>query len=404
MQIGTHGFSGARLRQARQSRGLFGTDLARMVGVKSQTISAYEKDKGTPSPLIMQTLADTLGFPIAFFTKPTTDESASPIFWRANNTATKVAQGRGEARLDWLKDVFHYLGCFLDFPSPNLPKVSLPPDFRSIGTEQIEEAAASCRSLWGLGDAPLTSVVGEMETNGIITAQIEVCADKLDAFSQMSEDGTPYVVLGIDKASGARRFFDASHELGHLILHNNVDQKRINDSADWKIIENQAHRFASAFLLPEASFRREVWMVSLDAFAALKPRWGASVQAMLMRSRDLGMVSPDQMGFLYREISRRGWRKKEPHDDTLPIEGPNLIPSGIRMLVEAGVRGTDQIAAELALPTFDLEEITNMPRGFYSAPRAPVVALPTPKNGPVAPRQHIQDVDNVVILDPARRF
>lgn len=403
MQIGTQGFDGTRLRQARQARGLFGTDLARMVNVKSQTISAYEKSKGTPSPQVMQTIADVLGFPISFFTRSARPEEFAPIFWRASNTATRVAQGRAEARLDWLKDVVHYLRQFFDFPLPRLPSPALPKDFRTISAEQIEEAAASCRSFWGLGDGPLPSVVGEMETNGIITAQVEVCADKLDAFSQWSEDGTPYVVLGLDKASGARRFFDAAHELGHLVMHRGVDRKRVSDTADWKLLENQAHRFASAFLMPESSFKREVWVASLDTFVALKPRWRVAVQAMLMRCRDLGMVNADQMGFLYRELSRRGWRKKEPYDDTLPVEGPSLVPNGIRMLVEAGARRPDQILAELALPAADLEELTDMPCGFYTAAPAPVVALPVPKSRNVVVDRPARMTGNVVTFNQGRR-
>jgi len=402
MRVGTQGFNGARLRQARQARGLFGTDLARMVGVKSQTISAYEKEKGTPSPQIMQDLADRLGFPMTFFTREPRPEEATPIFWRASNTATRMAQGRAESRLDWLKDVVHYLNKFFDFPRPNLPSVDLPSDFRTISPEQIEAAADACRRLWGLGDGPLSSVVGLMESNGVITAQIEVCADKLDAFSQWSEDGTPYVVLGVDKASGARRFFDASHELGHLVMHRGVDRTRVNDTGDWKLLENQAHRFASALLMPEASFRREVWVASLDTFAALKPRWRTSIQAMVMRCTDLGMVSADQKGFLYRELTMRGWRKREPHDDTLSMEGPSLIPSGIRMLVDAGVRRPDQILAELALPAAELEELTDMPRGYYTAAPAQVIPLPTLKAS-VTQAQAGNTRGNIVSLDQKRR-
>lgn len=402
MRVGTQGFNGARLRQARQARGLFGTDLARMVGVKSQTISAYEKEKGTPSPQIMQDLADRLGFPITFFTRMPRPDETTPIFWRASNTATRMAQGRAESRLDWLKDIVHYLNKFFDFPRPNLPNIDLPSDFRTISPEQIEVAADACRRLWGLGDGPLSSVVGQMESNGVIAAQIEVCADKLDAFSQWSEDGTPYVVLGVDKASGARRSFDASHELGHLVMHRGVNQTRVNDTADWKLLENQAHRFASAFLMPEASFRREVWVASLDTFASLKPRWRTSIQAMVMRCADLGILSTDQKGFLYRELTMRGWRKKEPHDDTLSMEGPSLIPSGIRMLVDAGVRRPDQILAELALPAAELEELTDMPRGYYTAAPAQVIPLPTLKAS--ATPEHTRNTQgNIVSLDQKRR-
>lgn len=379
MRLGTHGFSGARLRQARQARGLFGTDLARMVGVKSQSISAYEKDKATPSPQVMEALSQRLDFPTAFFTREPLPEEPAPIFWRASNSATRIAQARAEARLEWLRDVVDYLRQSFNFPAPDVPNLGLPHDFRAIRSDDLEAAAMQCREAWGLGDGPLSSIVGVMEEHGIITAQIEVCAPKLDAFSQWSSDGTPYVLFATDKASAARRAFDAAHELAHLCAHRGVDRVRVRDAADWKLLENQAHRFASAFLMPERSFTRELWTPSLDAFAALKPRWRVSVRAMVMRCRDLGIISADQVGFLYREMNRRGWGRKEPHDDALPVEGPSLVPSGVRMLVDAGVRRADQILAELALPAADLEELTDAPRGFYTAAPAPVVAMLTPK-------------------------
>jgi Zn-dependent peptidase ImmA (M78 family)/transcriptional regulator with XRE-family HTH domain len=400
MRTGTQGFVGARLRQARQARGLFGTDLARMVGVKSQTISAYEKDKGTPSPVIMETLAQRLGFSVGFFTRPAQPEETAPIFWRANNSATRVAQARAEARLEWLRDITVYLSQSLDFPAPRIPKPALPSDFRAITSEAIEAAALACREEWGLGDGPLSSIVGTMEENGVITAQMEVCAENLDAFSQWAADGTPYVMLALDRASGARRAFDASHELAHLVLHRAVDRNRVSNTTDWRLLEDQAHRFASAFLMPERSFKREVWAAGLDTFAALKPRWRVSVQAMVLRCRDLGMISVDQVGFLYRELSRRGWRKKEPHDDTMAVEGPSLVPNGVRMLVDARVRRPDQILAELALPAADLEELTDAPRGYYTAPPAQVVVLPTPKAQAIP--EH-GEAGVVVSLDRARR-
>ena len=62
----------------------------------------------------------------------------------------------------------------------------------------------------------------------------------------------------------------------------------------FKTIENQAHRFASAFLLPAESFREDLGAMTLDRCVALKSKWCVSVQAMLKRAGQIGVVSEEQ--------------------------------------------------------------------------------------------------------------
>ena len=50
MRVGTPGFVGARLAEARQARGLNGTELADLIGVSPQSVSQYEHEKQRPSP------------------------------------------------------------------------------------------------------------------------------------------------------------------------------------------------------------------------------------------------------------------------------------------------------------------------------------------------------------------
>jgi Zn-dependent peptidase ImmA (M78 family) len=59
---------------------------------------------------------------------------------------------------------------------------------------------------------------------------------RVDAFSVPFPD-RPVVVLSSVKGKHDRSRFDAAHELGHLVMHNNV-----TDTS--KEIEAQAHRFA----------------------------------------------------------------------------------------------------------------------------------------------------------------
>lgn len=405
MRQGTQGFAGSRLRQARRARGLSGVDLADMVGVKSQTISAHELDKSTPSPQLVEQLAMVLNVPLAFFLLPAPKTAESAIFWRANSTATRIAQERAEVRLEWFQEIVDYFRNYFNFPHANLPQLGFGSDFKSIKSSQIECAAKECRNLWGLGLKPISNIVADLEENGVLVTTMALEADKLDAFSQLSEiDTTPYVVLGEDKASGPRRNFDAAHELGHLVLHNKVDKKHINIASDLKIIESQAHHFARAFLLPADAFEADLWAPSLDAFVSLKTKWNTSAQAMIFRCADLEIIDVEQQQILWINANRRGWKKKEPLDDTIQISQPGLMTKSVEMLVEEKVRRPDQIVSDLGLPAKEVEDLTRMPRGYFSGKDAAVLPLAKFRtDAPVDRQTSLFEGENVVPISSFKR-
>ena len=403
MRVGTFGFCGPRLKEARQARGLSATDLADLLGVRPATVSLYESKAGkaTPSPQVMDAICARLNFPASYFVRSPAPIDDAGIFWRANSSATRIAQQRAEVRLGWLKELMVFLRQSFDFKPPNFPAVHVPPDFRQITTDQIEDAARKCRLHWGLGVDPVSDVIGEMEGNGIVCGRIKVGAENLDAFSQRASiDGTPYVLLSSDKESACRSRFDAAHELGHMLLHQQVDQRGINNTKDWRVLEDQAHRFASAFLLPAEAFSKEVWGASLDTFVAIKPKWRASVGAMIMRSRHLRLIDEDQEKRLWINRSRRGWQKAEPLDERLEYETPTLVSNSIRMLVDANVRKREQILAEIHLSAADAEEISGVPFGYFRE-RTPT-ARPTPKPGVFGPADEVPQ-SNVISLGQFRR-
>src|SRR5437879_5511613 len=130
--VGTPGFKARRLEQVREARGLTAVALAEMVGVKSANISQYEHAKQSPSPAILQKLAQVLNVPAAFFLKPVRNSDMEGINYRSMSIATKSARGRVEARYDWMKEIVAYLAEFVDFPALRMPALNLPADFHRI--------------------------------------------------------------------------------------------------------------------------------------------------------------------------------------------------------------------------------------------------------------------------------
>ena len=363
MRVGTPNFVPERLRQAREGRGLTAVSLSQLVEVTPSAISHYEHGRQTPAPEILERLGRVLNCPTQFFLRPTKPET-SVVYWRSMASATKASRVKSIRRFEWLKETVTYLRQFLDLPPPNLPDIPAPSDVRALDADAIEEAAQICRDHWRLGAGPIVNVVRILEANGVIMSRTDLEAEKQDAYSCWPEGDAPYVVLSSMKASAVRSRFDAAHELGHLILHRSVAPEAWASTATRKLIEAQAHRFAGAFLLPEESFTYDVWAPTLDAFRTLKEHWKVAIQAMVMRCEHLGLLSEDQVTRMWINISRRGWRRREPLDDTLPPEEPSTLRRAFEVLISERIRTASQIDAELVLPSGDVEELCGLPHGF----------------------------------------
>lgn len=375
MRPGTPGFVGARLREAREARGLTATALAELLGLTRQAVSQYENGVQTPAPQVMRRIAELTRLPAHFFLAPLAPAEADAIFYRSLESATKTARLRAERRYRWLRDIVAYVRGLIVFPKVNFPDITPPDDPARITEGFIEEAAVEARRYWGLKDNPISNVTWLVENNGAIVSRCELWADKLDAFSQWNtSEGTPYFVLGSDKGSAVRSRYDVAHELGHMLLHRRVRWETLNKKEIFKLIEGQAHRFAGAFLLPAKTFAEEfTYAPRLDHFRALKPKWKASIQFMIMRCADLGILTPEQKQRLFINLSARGWRTNEPLDDVIEPERPRFLRRSIETLIDRQVIDRTEIPFRLRLNGADIEDLAGLDSGYFGQePNIPI--------------------------------
>ena len=229
----------------------------------------------------------------------------------------------------------------------------------------------------GLGYGPLSNVLSLAESKGIIAARIPIEGERIDAFSFWN-GSRPFIFLASEKESAARARFDVAHEIGHFVLHRGVDQEEIEDPKTLRRIEAEANRFAGALLLPRESFPNEIFTTRLEAFVELKSRWKVAIQAMVYRCKDLGIFDEYQITNLYKQISARRWRTKEPLDDPnkFPIEQPKTLRRAAEMVFADGRVRPDDFAAELAFSPMVVEILCNLPKGTLAG-REPVYIEPT---------------------------
>jgi Zn-dependent peptidase ImmA (M78 family) len=239
--------------------------------------------------------------------------------------------------------------------------------------DEIEEAASRLRRAWKLRDGPISNLTWLLENHGVIVARVGMEARALDGVSCWLNN-RPFVLVN-EEVPSPRARFDLCHELGHLILHRKTDPKLLNHKATFKLIENQAHRFAAAFAFPQASFTREAIPLSLERFLELKPRWKLSVKMMLYRAGELELASSDLLSTLYRRYSWRKWNRGEPLDD-MEHETPRVLDKAATLIIESGTVKADDLLHSFALTEHEVCRLASIRRPYLEPRLAEVIEFP----------------------------
>ena len=363
-------FNGERLKIARMWRNLSATQLADLTGFSRQTISMLENGKlMNPEFATVQKLSEKLEFPVTFFLEETKiNLNESTTYFRSLLTTNKKYRVEQEEKIKFIAIVYNMLSEYLEFEKVNLPQIP------TNATPQ--EAANILREYWGLGNRPIENIVYLAESNGLIVTDFETATGDVDAFSHKitSDDMETYLIgYSKNKRTAARIHFDVAHEIGHILLHNWREDLECIDKEEFKEIELQAHAFASAFLLPEDEFRKDVspYATNLAYYTELKKTWKVSIAAMIRRAKDLDIITADDYSRLMRNMQKQGIRKIEPLDDELVTAEPSLLRQAIKILFDQKVFTPNEFLEELSreygltLYHKDIETLLGLKKGTF---------------------------------------
>ncbi|MFE7561087.1 XRE family transcriptional regulator [Kitasatospora sp. NPDC057500] len=197
--------------------------------------------------------------------------------------------------------------------------------FRYIEVDDLdtpEDAATTLREEWGLEPGPIGNLVAVIEAAGGAVVIRDLDTAELDAVSQWADQAPPLFLLN-STAPGDRFRFSLAHELGHVVMH--------PEPGDGRLQEQQADRFAAEFLMPHHKILTELKpSIDLPKLRALKARWGVSMAALIRRALSLGVISEWQYRNLMIEMSALGYRTSEPV--TVPRETPHHIAQVVTRL------------------------------------------------------------------------
>ena len=353
---------GERMRRFRLARGMSLDHLEAAIGglVSKQALSKYERGKMRPKMTTLSRIAAALGIKsIQLWGEPVCDVEC--VAYRKRARLGKKEQERLESFVAealeqrvWLQERIGERNSLelriLDVPVRKL--------------DDAEHAALALRQKWNLGIDPIANLVDVLEDHFIHIIEVDASEafDGISALAQDSDENVMAVAIATRRGtSGDRHRLNVAHELGHLTL-------KLCEDVD---AEKAAFRFGAAVLAPAEQLCREVGekrsLIKMEELLHLKLRYGMSMQAILFRLRDLGVITESYYKQWCMDINRLGWRKQEPNE--IPPEKPRRFRQQVFRAVSEGLIGVRE-AERLLNETLDIP----LPRSLIE--RRAFLALP----------------------------
>ena len=296
-ELAAQSFNPTRLTLARERRGLTKQALADQCGVTRRTVTAWESGDVDNPPV--EIIAESLEFPASFFFGD--DPYLIPeeiVSFRALSSMLARQVDRVLATASLAIEFSRWMDQLYTTPFVELPDLS--------DSESLEPAIAaeSVRSIWEIHEHPVKDMLFLAEKKGVRTFSLPVSDREVDAFS-FWYDERPFIFLDTGRTAERMRF-DLAHELGHLLLHRH---SRLRS----REVEQQAHDFASSFLIPaDALYAQVTGKLRFEDIFKLKRYWKVSAVAMLQRLWHLRIISEWHYRNWIVELSKRGYRSTEP--------------------------------------------------------------------------------------------
>lgn len=343
---------------AREIRGMTQKELANISGIDQGRISRYEGGIKEISEEELEELANALSFPLSFFLRggKRYGTETSEIFHRKRLTISAKEQ----KRIDGLMNAFRLsIENLLQQVKPNSP-YTIPQCKLYEYDHDLEQIAAVVRSTWQIPSGPISHLIAQLEAASCMVFRFDFGTDKIDEAVQWVRP-LPPIILVNSRAPGDRLRFSLAHALGHLVMH--------HDEVPYPDMEDEADKFASAFLMPFEDILEELEPVTIDHMLQLKPYWKVSMQALIHRAKDIGEINDRRYTSLFQMLSRAGYRKREPNP--IPAEQPEQVKQWLSVFKDQLDYSDDDLAnlVNLTLNDFrawfyyEASHLTLLPKG-----------------------------------------
>ena len=320
---------GAQIKKRRQILGLSMQEvvdrvLEQGITLSKAAISKYENGKSAPKSTSLRALASALECPPDYLLT----ESSVKVEWlrfRKKTSLTKRLEAEvKETARQWLEAKL----LVEDHIGENAPLLELP--LIPVSTlEEAEETAENLRVRWDIGDWPIESLSAAMEKSGVAVITVDT-QEVIGGLSGIANKNVQFVVVASNVPADRMRM-NLAHELGYIV---------IKPTEDEKFDEKIAFRFAAALIVPRSVMFERVGRsrqtVSLQELILIKEEYGVSIQALIRRCFDLGIISEWTYRQLNISMRSRGWYRHEPGDCS-HLERPSRFQAHLLRCISEGL-------------------------------------------------------------------
>jgi Zn-dependent peptidase ImmA (M78 family) len=198
--------------------------------------------------------------------------------------------------------------------------------------------AGLVRAHWKLPAGPIKNLTVIAERAGIVVVHSELGGASISGVT-FSPPGLPRIIVLNSDQPADRMRFTLAHEIAHMVMHRFPTPN----------MEQEAHNFASALLMPENELRPYFAgrKVDLQLLASLKPVWKVSMAGLLKTAESIGVVSRNQAVYLWKQMSARGLRLREPPELDLEREVPQVLSGLVNVHLNSLGYSTGELATFL---------------------------------------------------------
>lgn len=312
--------NGDMLRVARQRKGFQQVEAAKRLGIDQSLLSRMENGLAEIRDELIARTEQLYGVRRSFFFQ-TAPIYGAPVsvhpMWRkkADVTAREVDAVVAELNLRIM-----HLRRFLE--AADVARVNDLPRLDVEDYGDAEQIAGLLRAHWRLPRGPIRDLTVLVERAGVVVAHSTMGGGSVSGVTFSVPGLPPLVALNAEQPADRMRY-TLAHEIGHLVMHRFPSAR----------MEDEANAFASALLMPASDIRPllQSRRIDIPLLASLKAEWKVSMQAIIMRAKSLDLVTRSHEEYLWKQISAKKWRLREPPELDFAPERPTVVNNLVKI-------------------------------------------------------------------------
>lgn len=353
--------NGRMLLLARNRRRKTQTELAAESGVAQAAISRIEN--GTRDALSLeeiQSIARCLAFPVSFFYEQ------EPLYRTPMSLHGAAFRKRASVSVKDQHAVVALANLYVMHFRKMLDAIDLEPEFPLLQFEIVSgrsdvseyagavnsasEAAQKVRASWQVGNQPIPNLRLFVEATGILVVEGNFGGADIDGLTLRPSGMSPVIILNCDRPVDRKRF-SLAHEYGHVVLH----------AFPYDEMEREANEFAAELLLPKSGILSDFSQgLSIAKFGQLKRKWRTAMSALIYRAKSLGALSDEAATSFYKQMSKYGYRVREPQEFDIPAEHGKIVSQIIDLHIKELGYDVSELAEAMRVSTEEFCEMYGM--------------------------------------------